>query len=62
MDMNWQLIVVAAVVGVAVWHLLRRALAMLRAPGSSSCGSCSSCPSPDEKRLPIVELHDTDKE
>jgi hypothetical protein len=62
MGLNWQLIVVVAVVGVAIWHLLRRALAVFRKPGSSSCGSCTSCPEPEEKRLPLVELRDPSKE
>jgi hypothetical protein len=62
MDNNWQLIVVLIVVGVAVWNLVRRALAVIRSPSNSSCGSCTSCPPPDEKRLPLVELRDAGKE
>jgi hypothetical protein len=62
MDNNWQTLVVLAVVGVAMWHLVRRAQAVLRSPGNSSCGSCTSCPPPDEKRLPLVELRDAGKE
>ncbi len=56
MEINWQLVAAVAVVGVAIWHLLRRALAVLRAPGRNACGSCTSCPEPEEKRLPLVEL------
>ena len=56
MNIDWQLIAVVAVVGVASWHLVRRALAVFRKPGSSSCGSCNSCPTSEEKSLPLVEL------
>jgi hypothetical protein len=48
--------VVAAVVGIAMWNLLRRALSVFRKPGSSSCGSCNSCPTSEEESLPLVEL------
>lgn len=61
MEMNWQLIVVVTVVGVAVWHLVRRGLALLRAPGCNTCGGCTSCPGPDEKSVTLVELRDLSK-
>ncbi len=57
MEMNWQVIVAVSVVGVAVWHLMRRALAVLHAPGRHSCGGCSKCPGPDEKQVTPFELH-----
>ena len=62
METNWQLIVVAAVVGVAIGHLVRRALTVLRAPGSSSCNSCTSCSDTKAKQVPLVELRDLDKD
>lgn len=49
MEMNWQVVVAVSVVGVAVWHLMRRALAVLHSPGRHACGGCSKCPDPDEK-------------
>ncbi len=55
MEMNWQVIVAVSVVGVAVWHLMRRAFAVLHAPGSHSCGGCSKCPDPDEKQVTLVQ-------
>ena len=58
MEMNWQVVVAVLVVGVAVWHLMRRALAVLHAPGRHSCGGCSKCPDPDEKQVTPFELHE----
>jgi len=58
MGMNWQLIVAVSVVGIAVWHLLRRAVAVWHAPGNQSCGGCSNCPGPAEKQVTQIELHE----
>ena len=58
MEMNWQMVAAVLVVGIAVWHLMRRAFAVLHAPGSNSCGGCSKCPDPDEN---LVELHELGK-
>jgi hypothetical protein len=57
MEMNWQTVVVAMVVGIAIWHLVRRGLAVLHAPGRNSCGGSSSCADPDEKQVKPVELY-----
>lgn len=56
MDMNWQMVAAVSVVGFAVWRLMRRALAMLHAPGRHSCGGCSKCPAPDENLVELQEL------
>ncbi len=56
MEMNWQVVVAVLVVGIAVWHLMRRALAVLHAPGRHSCGGCSKCPDPDEKQVTLVRI------
>jgi|GEM_PF-3634921 len=55
MEMNWQVVVAVSVVGVAIWHLMRRSLAVLHAPGRHSCGGCSKCSDPAEN---LVELHE----
>lgn len=58
MEANWQTIVVALVVGIAVWHLLRRGLAVWRSAGHVSCGGCSSCAGPEENQVKIRKLHE----
>ena len=58
MEMNWQVVVAVLVVGVAVWHLIRRALAVLHSPGRHACGGCPKCSDPGEN---LVELHELGK-